>query len=212
MATSGGTEDGAQRPAATGRKRKTWRSARDIVLRVTIARIEPAIWRRVEVPDSYTLHQLHRVFQLLFGWQDYHLYDFRIGERRFEAPDPEARDEPSTKSRLRDFDFQPGDRFIYTYDFGDGWKHEIVVEEVIPAGLDPDAPRLPELLGGERAGPHEDSGGPLGYGDMVTALRNRRNAQHRMYRDWAGPLYDPERFDPWLAGRNLVLAAAWGVI
>jgi hypothetical protein len=199
-----------EKPAATVRGRS--RTPRDLLLRVTIAGIDPAIWRLVLVPDSYTLHQLHRVLQLLFGWQDYHLYDFRIGERRFEAPDPEAEDEPSTRFRLRDLGFAPGDRFVYTYDFGDNWKHEIVVEEAGPAAPRPGEPRLPELLGGERAGPHEDSGGRPGYADMMKALRNRRNAQHRMYRDWAGPLYDPERFDPWLAGQNLTLLAAWGAI
>jgi len=192
-------------------KRGRSRTPHDLVLRVTIASIEPAIWRLVRVPDDYTLHQLHRVFQLLFGWQDYHLYDFRIGERRFEKPNPEAEDESSTRFRLRDFQFNPGDRFTYSYDFGDDWEHEIVVEKVLPFLGDP-TERLPELLGGARAGPHEDSGGPYGYDEMVKALRNKRNPEHRGYRDWAGPLYDPERFDPWLAGQNLVLAAAWGAI
>jgi len=198
------------RPAAAKRSRSRMR--RDLVLRVTIAGIEPAIWRLVRVPDEYTLHQLHRVFQLLFGWQDYHLYDFRIGERRFEQPHPEAEDESSTKFRLRDFGFEVGDRMNYRYDFGDDWEHDVVVEEVHDAELRPDEPRLPELLGGARAGPHEDSGGRHGNDEMVKALRNKRNREHQGYRDWVGPLYDPERFDPWLAGQNLVLAAAWGAI
>lgn len=198
-------------PAAAA-KRSRSRTPHGLVLRVSIAGIEPPIWRRVRVPDEYTLHQLHRVFQLLFGWQDYHLYDFRIGERRFEEPHPEAEDEPSTRFRLRDFSFTAGDRFVYTYDFGDNWKHEVVVEEMHPVTLRPDEMRRPELLGGERAGPHEDSGGPHGHAEMVKALRNKRNTEHRAYRDWVGPLYDPDRFDPWLAGQNLVLAAAWGAI
>jgi Plasmid pRiA4b ORF-3-like protein len=189
------------------------RTPHNLVLHVTVADIEPAIWRQVRVPDSYTLHQLHRVFQLLFGWQDYHLYCFRIAERRFEEPHPEAEAEaePSTRFRLRDFKFDPGDRFTYSYDFGDGWQHAVVVEKVLPMQGDP-AERLPELLTGARAGPHEDSGGPHGYEEMAKALRNKRSPEHRGYRDWAGPLYDPERFDPWLAGQNLVLAAAWGAI
>jgi hypothetical protein len=200
----------APRPRAAQRGRT--RTPHDLVLRVTLADIEPAIWRLVRVPDEYTLHQLHRVFQLLFGWQDYHLYDFLVGESRFEAPDPEAEGENARRVRLRAFGFKATDRFSYRYDWGDGWEHEIVVKEVLPVGRGPDDPRLPALLGGARAGPHEDSGGPHGYADMVQALRNRKSSQYRMHRDWAGPLYDPERFDPWLAGQNLVLAAAWGVI
>ena len=200
----------AQRAAAAKRSRS--RIPHNLVLRVSLTGIEPEIWRRVRVPDNYTLHRLHRVFQLLFGWQDYHLYDFRIGERRFEEPLPEAEDEPSTRFRLRDFELNAGDRFTYTYDFGDDWEHDVVVEGLQHLEGLGDELWLPALLGGERAGPCEDSGGPHGYAQMVRALRNRRNREHQGYRDWVGPLYDPERFDPWLAGQNLVLAAAWGVI
>jgi len=119
-----------QRTAATKRGRS--RIPHNVMLRVSVAGIEPEIWRRVRVPDNYTLHQLHRVFQLLFGWQDYHLYEFRIGERRFEEPLPDAEGEPSTRFRLRDFELNAGDRFIYTYDFGDNWEHDVVVEECPP--------------------------------------------------------------------------------
>ncbi len=188
------------------------RIPRDLDLRVTITDIEPPIWRLVRVPDEYTLHQLHRVLQLVFGWQDYHLYDFRLGERRFEAPDPEAEGEDSTAVRLRDLALTAGSRLTYTYDFGDYWQHEIVVEDIHVPIRHLDEPPLPALLGGARAGPHEDSGGSSGYQRMVKALRNRRHPEHRHYREWAGELYDPERFDPWLANQNLVLAAAWGAI
>jgi hypothetical protein len=112
--TSRGTDgERADEPAAAARGRGRPKPPCDLELRVTVTEIEPPIWRLVRVPDDYTLHQLHRVFQLLFGWLDYHLYDFRIGERRFEAPDPEAEAEPSTKARLRDFGFEAGDRFTY---------------------------------------------------------------------------------------------------
>src|SRR5688500_7754393 len=91
------------RSPARGRRGRP-RIPRDLDLRVTITDIEPPIWRLVRVPDDYTLHQLHRVLQLVFGWLDYHLYDFRVGERRFEAPDPEAEGEDSTAIRLRDLE------------------------------------------------------------------------------------------------------------
>lgn len=199
-----------QRTAAAKRSRS--RSPRDIVLRVSIAGIEPEIWRRVRVPDEYTLHRLHRVFQLLFGWLDYHQYGFRIGERRFRGPHLETNWDDAAAFTLDALGTKEGDRLTYTYDFGDRWTHEIVIEEVHSVVVGPDERRLPALLGGERAGPHEDSGGPHGYDEMARALRNKRNREHQGYRDWVGPLYDPERFDPWLAGQSLVLAAVWGVI
>ena len=47
---------------------------RQVVLHIALEYIEPPIWRRVRVPENYTLHQLHRVLQFVFSWLDYHLY------------------------------------------------------------------------------------------------------------------------------------------
>lgn len=192
-------------PARRGRRRKP----RLMELRITIAGIEPPIWRLVRMPDTYTLDQLHRVIQLLFGWLDYHLYAFRVGESRFEEPDEDAEGEDSTAVALRDLSLVKGAAFTYTYDFGDNWRHEIVVEDVyIITPQEDDERLLPMLLTGERAGPHEDSGGPGGYGDVVEALRDPART---LYRHWAGE-YDPDRFDVWMTRNNLTLAAAWGAI
>jgi hypothetical protein len=178
---------------------------------VALSEIEPPIWRRVSVPDNYSLHQLHRVLQLLLGWLDYHLYEFRAGERRFEAPDQEAEHEDSTMIDLASLKLEVGARFEYVYDFGDYWVHELTVEEIFPVNGE-DMSAFPHVRAGERAGPHEDSGGPTGHAELVKALRNRRHREHQDLRDWAGPNYEPERFDPWLANRTLILAAAWGAI
>lgn len=196
-------------PARRGRKPEP----RLLELRITFADIEPPIWRLVRVPDTYTLHQLHRVIQLLFGWLDYHLYEFRIGEHRFEEPDEEAEGEDSTATLLRDLRLTAGARFTYTYDFGDNWVHEIEVKDIyiVTPREDDDERLLPRLYGGERAGPHEDSGGPSGYEEMVKALRDPDHPEHEFYRRWAGE-YDPERFDVWMADNNVSLAAAWGAI
>lgn len=194
-------------PARRGRKPQP----RLLELRITLAEIEPPIWRRVRVPDAYTLHQLHRVIQLVFGWLDYHLYLFQAGERRFEEPLEDAEYEDSTAVRLRDLALSPDARLTYTYDFGDHWVHEIVVEGVyIVAPMDGD-PSLPVLRDGERAGPPEDCGGPDGYAEMLLALADPDHPEHGHYRLWAGD-YDPDPFDLRTARHNLVLAAAWGAI
>src|SRR5699024_3077983 len=62
-------------------------------LRITLADIEPPIWRSVIFPRNATLHELHRAIQMLFDWYDYHLYQFEIDGRRFEVPDEEAEGE-----------------------------------------------------------------------------------------------------------------------
>ena len=190
-----------------GRKSKP----RLLQLRITLARIEPPIWRRVRVPDAYTLHQLHRVIQMSFGWLDYHLYSFKVGERRFEAPFEDAEDEDTTAFRLRDLGLGNDTRFTYTYDFGDNWVHVIDLESVdIAAPIDGDS-ALPELDAGERAGPPEDCGGPHGYADMLQALADPQHPEHKTYLHWSGE-YDPELFDVRTARNNLALAAAWGAI
>jgi hypothetical protein len=195
-------------PARRGRKRQP----RLVELRISIARIEPPIWRRVRIADTCTLHQLHRIIQLLFGWMDCHLYAFKIGERKFEAPCEDAEDEDSTRVRLSDLALGNGVRFTYTYDFGDNWVHEIAMEEILILTPDDDDERvLPILIDGERAGPHEDCGGPWGYQEMCEALRDPSHREHTRYRRWSGD-YDPERFDVWMARNNPTLAAAWGAI
>lgn len=105
-----------------------------LVFDVRIRDIDPVIWRRVSAPEDYTLHQLHRVFQLLFGWLDYHLYDFRAGDRRFEAPDKEAEQEDSTAVDLRALQMSVGSKFEYVYDFGALLGPRRHIEEAIPIG------------------------------------------------------------------------------
>lgn len=191
----------------TSRPRKPVVLPHDFVLRVSLREIVPEVWRRVRVPDGYSLDDLHVVLQFVFGWANYHLYDFRVADRRFEAPDPEAEDEDATAVSLRDLMLEPGDRFEYVYDFGDDWIHEIVVEERVP-GTEDRGEALPTLLGGERAAPPEDCGGPGGFADLRAALADPSNPEHAELLAWVDPMFEPERFDPWLSNQNLMLAMA----
>ena len=63
--------------------------------KVTLFDIEPAIWRRVQVPDC-TLAEFHESIQAAFGWEDYHLHQFEIGGLRYNRTGPGRR-----RSRLR---------------------------------------------------------------------------------------------------------------
>ena len=101
-------------------------AAHEIV--ISLADIDPPIWRRVIVSSTMTLHELHRTIQLLFDWYDYHLYEFIYQDRRFEAPSPDAEGEDATRTTLRDLDLGGGSELRYVYDFGDEWVHIIEVE------------------------------------------------------------------------------------
>lgn len=181
-------------------------------LLITLDGIEPPIWRRVIVVPGTTLHELHRIIQVLFNWYDYHLYQFDVDGRRFEAPWEEAEGEDSTKAKLSTLIERPGQVFRYTYDFGDGWDHRVDVEEHVAA---PSTGWLPWLVDGSRSGPPEDAGGVPGYERLVQALAmppDERDDEDQPYREWVGPEYDPERFDVLQARHALLLCSAWGAL
>ncbi|HEX7051209.1 MAG TPA: plasmid pRiA4b ORF-3 family protein [Longimicrobiales bacterium] len=179
-----------------------------IRLRISLAEIEPSIWREVLVSRDTTLHELHRGIQVLFDWYDYHLYEFDIGGRRFEAPDEEAEGEDATKAKLRNVVEGPGHAFRYTYDFGDHWVHRI---EVLEMNVRADPDWLPYLVDGARSGPPEDCGGVFGYFRLLEALRTPYedlDEEGRTLVDWAGPDYDPEEFSVEQARHALLLCGA----
>jgi hypothetical protein len=60
-------------------------------LKVTLLGTSPPIWRRLLVPADVTLAQLHDVLQAAMGWEDGHMHEFSIGQRRFQRLDPEGR-------------------------------------------------------------------------------------------------------------------------
>src|SRR5947209_17016432 len=95
-------------------------------LRISLADVTPEVWRRVAVPGAYTLDRLHRVLQYAMGWQNYHLHSFEIDGVQYGEPDPEGELELRDELEVR-LDAVAGKdrRFLYTYDFGDWWEHEV---------------------------------------------------------------------------------------
>ena len=84
------------------------------------------------------------------------------------------------------------DRFVYEYDFGDSWEHQIVVEKVLApeAGV-----RYPVCLAGKRACPPEDVGGIWGYAEFLEAMRDPEHTEHETMLTWIGCEFDPQAFD-----------------
>jgi hypothetical protein len=164
-------------------------------LKVTLLGTDPPIWRRLLVPAGATLESLHRVLQIAVGWDDCHMHEFAIGRQRFGAPGPmdDFGGPPVVSERniaLGQLLTRPRSKLRYTYDFGDSWEHEIVLEKILP----PEPNRAyPSCVAGERQGPPEDCGGLPGFYNLLDAIADPKHPDHEDTKEWAGD-FDPDAF------------------
>jgi hypothetical protein len=108
-------------------------------LKITLRGSNPAIWRRVQVPGSINLNRLHDVFQVVMGWTDSHLHQFVDAPIVYSVP---SGDDCPGEERLDERRFCLADvarhekaSFIYEYDFGDSWAHEVWSRRPCPLTL-----------------------------------------------------------------------------
>ncbi len=171
--------------------------------KVTLKGIKPPIWRRIQVPCTYSFWDLHVAIQDSMGWLDYHLHQFDIRD-------------PLTKTRMlvgmphgEEFgdvsEVLPGWRVpitalftlmnrkaAYEYDFGDGWEHSVALEKVFPSEREKD---YPACTGGRRACPPEDCGGVYGYYSLLEIISNPDHDEYEGTVQWLGGSYGPDKFD-----------------
>ena len=186
-------------------------------LKIALRYLKPPIWRRVEVPDTLTFWELHFVLQILFDWENSHLFEFRQGRGSIndfltgsppvlpgdEDNMPEWQLDPR-ETTLDEILTKPKDKLTYVYDFGDYWEHDIVVEKVIPLAAGHPASAV-RCLTGKRAAPPEDIGGFPGYEQLLEVLAEKAaGTRKRLPSEYAGlGKFDPEEFA--LAEYNLDL-------
>ncbi len=164
-------------------------------LGITLKDIEPAPRRVVDVPLSLTLAALHNVIQAAFGWWDYHLWEFQVGNWRIAVPDPEDDAYPDSRE-FADARRYPLSRcltwgvetMIYLYDFGDYWEHEVRLEETFKAD---DLYALPAFVEGAWAAPREDSGGVRGFAEFKEAVADPFHEEREELLVWYGGPFDP---------------------
>ena len=108
-------------------------------LKITLVGISPPIWRRMLVPSTMPLCCLHDAIQAVFGWTDTHLHHFEKHGEYWGVPDDEDFEDliDESKVALRKVLLGDGDSMAYTYDFGDNWRHKILLEKILPAGSIP---------------------------------------------------------------------------
>lgn len=170
--------------------------ARVYKLKVALSGPKPPIWRGIQVPDC-TLDLLDGLLQAAMGWEGCHLSQFELGKR--VLGDPESLEDDSGKvedwSAVSLASLMPAAgktaKLVYTYDFGDDWRHEVVLEgSAAPVeGVD-----YPVCTGGARACPPEDVGGEPGYEELLEVLAGPKNKRYKEMIEWLEEPFDPEAF------------------
>jgi hypothetical protein len=134
-------------------------------LKVVLLGISPMIWRRLLVCGDNAIADLHYIIQIAMGWSDDHLHQFRIHGKRYGiarmggisfSGNPDV-------IRLKDLGLRINERFVYEYDFTDGWHHQIRVEAIL--AREPHR-CCPVCIDGRRACPPEDCGGPWAFMEL----------------------------------------------
>jgi hypothetical protein len=163
-----------------------------VSLKITLRDIKPPIWRRILVPRIMTLGDLHVAIQVVMGWQNGHLHAFEVAREQYGEPG--SMEDISNENRLTIGGLiKLGiSRFRYTYDFGDNWEHEILIEKTPPKG--PAVAAFPACVAGKRSCPPEDCGGPFGYDDLLMVLKDPAHPDHAEQAEWIGADFDPEAF------------------
>jgi len=167
-------------------------------LKIELKGSEPKIWRRIQVAEDTSFSDLHDIIQLTMGWENSHLFEFKVNKVRIfdfeenfdDGSNPAERD--SFDTLLNEIVNLIKTKFTYIYDFGDHWEHDIQVEKILPALKEKS---FPICIDGERAGPPEDCGGIWGYQDILKILTDKNHPQYEEITSWLGDEWNAESFN-----------------
>lgn len=176
-----------------------------IQLKVTLRGVRPPVWRRLQMPGTMTLGQLHTAIQAAMGWDDCHLHVFNIGGEPFgdrrSVDDVADEKRPTLNGLLRSSVVL----FGYTYDFGDNWEHTIAFEK---SEIAVEGKFYPACSGGKRNCPPEDCGGAWGYQQLLVILSDPNHPEHAEQINSVGEAFDPNEFN--LEHANAALTTRFG--
>ncbi|MEP7109567.1 MAG: plasmid pRiA4b ORF-3 family protein [Ferruginibacter sp.] len=170
-----------------------------IQLTVSLQHSNPLIWRSILVNKETSFFELHHIIQIAMGWKNYHLFEFNLDGYRVgmieENEDGCSSNQlfDATKTLLTDILSLEKDSFLYNYDFGDGWLHEIELEQLLEKE---DKVNYPTCIFGQLNCPPEDCGGIYGFHTMLKILQDTKHPENIEMRNWVGKKYDPEIFEP----------------
>lgn len=178
-----------------GKKEKAFENVYQF--KITLRDIRPPIWRRIQVPETYSFWDFHVAIQDAMGWTDSHLHGFQMKDPKSHVevdigfPNEFSSEQHlGWKTAIAGYFSLKNPRGIYTYDFGDNWEHMIILEKILQKEPGTEYPRC---IKGKRACPPEDIGGVWGYEEY---LEKRNNPDTRDEEDEYYDFdFDPEHFD-----------------
>ena len=175
-------------------------------LRISLQGTSRPIWRCIQIPAAIPLCCLHDVLQIAMGWSDSHLHDFEMNGRRYGVPVEEFTDVDLIEEKdipLSSLLKREEDSLVYCYDFGDDWRHDVVLEKVMLSVC-----THLVCLAGENRCPPEDVGGVAEYEDFWNVMSDRYRKEHLEMRRWVGGDLQPDEFD--LESVNTILSQLSG--
>lgn len=147
-----------------------------LIFRIELPGTKPLVWRRFSLPADCAYFHLHCAIQDSFGWQNSHLHRFEIWENgRRELTfslgrenKPSDDDYCEIENGVLDLFRESISEFIYLYDFEDNWRHRVIIEDFVQAGIKGTSEKMiAHLHAGEGHGPPEGCGGVGGFAEFL---------------------------------------------
>jgi hypothetical protein len=134
-------------------------------LHISINGTEPKVWRRILVKADTLLPELHKIIQIVVGWNDTKLHQFVNGTNVFffDIEDDATAGYNYLMTKLEDVLVNENDLLLYEYDFNENWIHKIILEKI----SEDNSYKYPVCLAGKMACPQEDLGGPWDNSGLI---------------------------------------------
>ena len=162
--------------------------------RISLNGVVPEVWRTFQISELHSLFDLHQVIQVVMGWENDHLFQFKKNGKWYGLIDEDdlvnAKMLDADDTLLHELNLAEGESFEYEYDLGDCWIHTLKLQKIVTLeeGL------LPIAFAGENACPFEDCGGPEAYMELKETLLNPKNEEEIEMLETMGD-FDPTFFD-----------------
>lgn len=93
------------------------------------------VWRKVVLDSHQTMDDLHGIIQTAFHFNDDHLYSFFMDGIKWSndciASPHDSSDNPNAAEvKIGDIGLEPGQKFLYLFDYGDEWSFVVEVEDI----------------------------------------------------------------------------------